>query len=189
MIKTDIYKLVRAEEGGLANIPGDTGGLTNFGITSMRYDEYRDNRGLERRSVREITENEVFDIYNEYWIESHAFELRWPLDLVHFAFSFNAGITRGIKLLQRALNLIPDGIVGHDTKGAINLACSNPGLCHTAAYRLLLEQVFFYDSLDEGHPEKTKFVTGFWLKRLKHIYDEIDGRDQNGVYRLNSITR
>lgn len=174
MMPDNIYGIVRREEGGLADLPGDTGGLTNYGVTQARYDRFR---GAGRtRSVRDIEESEVFAVYEEYWQEAKCDLLAWPINLVHFAFAFNAGVTVATKLLQRALNVIPDGQIW-PTRAAIGLANSSKSSAYIAAYRLLLEQVFFYDSLDVNRPERTRFLTILWLKRLKHIYGDIDKED------------
>jgi len=55
-------------EGGYSNDPADPGGATNKGITQITYDEWRMERGLPARSVREMTDDEMRAIYAErYW--------------------------------------------------------------------------------------------------------------------------
>lgn len=174
MLTQGIYQFVRKEEGGLANIKGDSGGLTKFGVTHTRYDVFRDSKDLPRRSVLLINEDEVFVIYDEYWRDAHCDLLDWPVNIVHFTFAFNSGNVQAIKILQRALNVAEDGVVGAITNAAIKLANRDRSARFLVAYRLLLEQVFYYDSLDEDHPDRTKFVTGFWLKRIKHVLREIE---------------
>jgi lysozyme family protein len=167
------YSIVLREEGGYVNDPDDRGGATNFGVTQARYDNYRDVIGLHRRSVREITSVEREAIYREIWEDAHCDKLNWPVDLVHYAFAVNAGVFNAIKVLQRALDLTPDGLFGPKTHAAIQLANRTLSSRVLAAYALLLEQVFYYDSLDETRPQNTRFLTTLWLKRIKHIYKEI----------------
>lgn len=167
------HEVVLREEGGLAHLPGDSGGLTNFGITQVAYDRYLGRNEQSSRSVEGITEEEVQDIYyNDYWEPSLAEAMNWPLCLAHYHFFVNARPVSAFKVLQRALDVSSDGVVGRQTRAAIELANGSYGATVTAAFALLLEQVAFYDTLDEGDPAKTKFLTELWLKRVKHIYRE-----------------
>lgn len=55
-------------EGGYSDDPNDPGGATNKGITQAVYDNYRIVNKLDKQSVRLISANEVYDIYeNNYW--------------------------------------------------------------------------------------------------------------------------
>lgn len=176
-ITLPIYDFVRKEEGGLVKLPGDTGGLTNFGITHKVYDKYREDRKLTPKSVAEIAEKEVFTIYSQYWAEAGCGLLDWPLNLAHFSFAFNAGPFQALRVLQRALNVLDDGVLGPVTQAAIKLATRDKPALYISTYRYLLEQVFYYDTLDVTKPENTKFLTTLWLNRVKHIYREIDKQD------------
>lgn len=61
-------KFVLKWEGGFVDHPSDSGGPTNFGITQVTYDSYRVKNKLEFRSVKDISSNEVVQIYKEiYW--------------------------------------------------------------------------------------------------------------------------
>lgn len=58
-------------EGGYVNNKNDLGGATNKGITQSVYNGYRKNKGLNPNPVKNITQQEVEDIYyNNYWIPS-----------------------------------------------------------------------------------------------------------------------
>lgn len=55
-------------EGGYSNDPHDPGGETNKGITKKVYDAYRQLHKLPIQSVKLISANEVYDIYEQnYW--------------------------------------------------------------------------------------------------------------------------
>ncbi len=161
------------EEGGLGELTGDPGKLTNRGITQATYDHYRSSRGMPQSSVAILSEYELRDIYyNEYWKRSLSELMNWPLCLAHFHFFVNSTPANSFKALQRALDVVVDGIVGKQTHAAIELANRTLGSITTTTYALLLEQVFIYDSLDENDPVKTRFLTELWLKRIKHIFRE-----------------
>ncbi len=83
-------------EGGYVNNPADSGGETNFGMTKSVYDMYRKSKKLPLRSVKEITSEEVEEIYyKKYYIASGADKITdEKLALIHFDTSVNMGISR-----------------------------------------------------------------------------------------------
>lgn len=173
MLIQGIYQFVRGEEGGTANLKGDAGKLTKYGVTQAYYNGFRDRKGFPRRTVIQISEDETFSVYEEFWNSAQCDLLDWPINIAHFTFAFNSGTEQAIRILQRALNLQEDGILGPISRSAIKYYNTDPMAKQLLTTKLLLEQVFFYDSLDENHPEKTNFVTNFWLKRIKHVTREI----------------
>ncbi len=55
-------------EGGYVNHPSDPGGPTNKGVTQRVYDSYRKGKGQRPRTVKSITMDEVYEIYDrQYW--------------------------------------------------------------------------------------------------------------------------
>ena len=58
-----MLKFILQREGGYVNNPKDKGGETNKGITHGTYDVYRRSKGLKSQSVKNITDDEVRDIY------------------------------------------------------------------------------------------------------------------------------
>jgi lysozyme family protein len=112
---------VLVHEGGYVNDPADPGGATNKGVTFRVYDAYRTRKGLETRDVRQITSEEVSDIYRlQYWNEVHGDELPAGVDYVLFDGAVNSGCTQSIKWLQRALGTVTvDGQMGQATLAAV----------------------------------------------------------------------
>lgn len=103
-------------EGGWANHPKDPGGATMKGVIQRTYDAYRLARGLPRRSVREIQDNELQDIYRTgYWIKVNGDNLRVGEDLAVFDFGVNSGPARAAKYFQRAVGAPQDGQIGSAT--------------------------------------------------------------------------
>lgn len=156
-------------EGGKADDPADPGGRTNKGIIQRTYDDYRGSKGLVYRDVFLITEAEVREIYeSRFWKRSQAPLFGWPVNLILFDCAVNSGTMRAAKLLQRALGVTPDGILGPATLASVKNFTMRD-LC----LRFLMERVFYYNHLDEGHPELTKFLTGGWLLRIESLYREV----------------
>lgn len=99
-----MLKMVLQHEGGYVNNPNDKGGETNKGITHITYDYYRKNKGLQPRSVKYITEDEVKDIYyNNYYKASGADKLENPqLSAYVFDTAVNMGVSRAQEILKQS---------------------------------------------------------------------------------------
>lgn len=107
-------------EGGYSNDRHDKGGATMRGITTARYRAYRLSERLHRRSVKEITEQELRAIYMMYyWAPVWGDSLPDGLDMAVFDFGVNSGPSRAIKYLQKALGVRADGEMGPITLRAI----------------------------------------------------------------------
>ena len=108
--------LVLAHEGGYVNHPADPGGATNKGVTQRVYDNYRRNKGLQTRSVRNITRAEVADIYRfQYWDMVNADRLPAGVNYAVFDYGVNSGPNRAAKDLQRTVGAKVDGQIGEET--------------------------------------------------------------------------
>lgn len=118
-------ELMLQHEGGYVNHPEDPGGATNKGVIQRVYDAYRRNKGLSTRSVREITNAEVFEIYDQqYWDTVKADRLPAGVDYAVFDYAVNSGTVRAIKDLQRTVGAPVDGGIGDVTIAAVNAACA-----------------------------------------------------------------
>ncbi len=122
---------VLVHEGGFVNHPKDPGGATNRGVTQRVYDGYRSRMKLSARSVAEIDEDEVLDIYyRQYWCQVAANDLPTGIDYAVFDFAVNSGPVRSTKFLQRIIGATPDGAVGFLTLDAIERHQNEHGLLH-----------------------------------------------------------
>lgn len=104
----------------------DSGGPTMWGVTQRVYDPYRASKGLVRRSVRLISQDEVADIYKHlYWDHIQADLLPTGIDYTIFDEAVNSGPTTAIRAAQRVLNsmgakLRVDGVMGPLTIQTLN---------------------------------------------------------------------
>lgn len=156
-------------EGGKVDDPQDPGGRTAFGITQRVYDAWRITapRGLPQRDVWLIEPAEYEDIYRRmYWLAAHCDGLPWPLSLIHFDEAVNAGVSRAMLLLQKAVGATPDGIWGPNTAAAAQAAGG------IGARNYLLERMVYYIHLDDTHPERIKFFNS-WLGRLETLFSVV----------------
>lgn len=99
-------------EGGWSNHPADPGGATMRGVIQRVYDAYRDRKGDPRRSVRNITEPELQEIYKvNYWDLVKGDSLPAGVDLATFDFGVNSGPGRANQYRNRLGSDIPVSIV------------------------------------------------------------------------------
>lgn len=141
-------------EGGLCNVSGDPGGLTNFGICQRQYPSL---------DIANLTEDAAIRIYeSDYWMSY----MDLMPDIVAaklFDMSVNMGHDRANKLLQQAVGVDADGQVGAITLAAVKLPDPK-----TVVQRMCEEQSSFYIRLAERKPEMKKFLAG-WLKRASWV--------------------
>lgn len=93
--------------------PRDPGGATMMGVTHRVYAAYLRSRGLPQKNVREVTDEEIEDIYHgNYWQLVAGDSLPRGLDLAVFDFAVNSGPHRAICKLQSVLGVKVDGQLG-----------------------------------------------------------------------------
>lgn len=161
-------RFVLAREGGYSDHKADRGGATNKGITQKTYDAFRQEAGLLTRPVFSITDNEITAIYRlKYWNVAKCGLLHDPLDLYVFDSAVNHGPARAVKLLQRALGVPDDGLLGPKTIEALHeeiAAGQLPELCRN----FLAIRQDFYDDIIDNDPSQQVFADG-WANRLEHL--------------------
>lgn len=114
-------KEVLRHEGGYVNHPADPGGATNKGVTQATYNGYRKSKGQASRSVKQITEDELKDIYQSlYWNKIRGDDLPVGVDLAVFDFAVNSGPARAAKFLQSLVGVTADGVIGPKSIEAAN---------------------------------------------------------------------
>jgi lysozyme family protein len=172
----EALRLILRFEGGYVNDPDDPGGETNKGVTKKVYDEYRKSEGLPLRSVRDITDEEVADIYRKsYWIEGKCDKVgAVRLAIVHFDACVNAGIKQAAKLLQRTVGATDDGAIGSGTLSKVAAKIEKDGDLATAK-ECLNKRRDFYNSLVKQKPVLQKFLKG-WLNRVATLEKYVTDR-------------
>lgn len=151
-------------EGGYVNHPNDPGGETNKGVTRLVYDAYRRSKGLPMQTVKLITDHEVIDIYkSRYWAEAKCDAMPEQVAIAMFDAAVNTGVKRASILLQRALGVVDDGVIGPKTLTAIKAA--EP---HQLAIKMIDERDKFYQSLVANKANFSVFLKG-WLNRTKAL--------------------
>lgn len=120
--------ILLGHEGGYVNHPDDPGGETNWGISKRSYPKV---------NIKKLTKEGALAIY---WAD---FWNKLDMDLFHLSVSIqvmdgavNHGISRSIKILQQAVDSLPDGIIGPKTKAAVVMSDHNDVLLKYLGYRI-----------------------------------------------------
>lgn len=171
----DALKVVLRFEGGFVDHPADRGGATNKGITQATYDEYRTKQLLPKRSVKEIEDKEVKEIYRKlYWEAVRGDEIvkiAPKVAVLVFDTAVNSGARRAIIFLQQIVGTEADGILGPKTLAALKKRTEAIGEKKIAA-AYLGSRMRFYRNIVEKNPSQAVFLKG-WTNRVRRLYVEV----------------
>jgi lysozyme family protein len=136
-------------EGGYSNDPRDPGGETKYGISKHAYPHV---------DIKSLTIAQAEQIYRaDYWDKCRCDEMPKSLKLPLFDSAVNQGADKAIKLLQTALNLNADGVIGPRTMERAHQDAE-------AAANFLTERILHYASL----PTFPTFGRG-WVRRVMRL--------------------
>lgn len=169
MARSDILaKFILSYEGGFINHPNDKGGETNKGVTiavwkAQGYDKNGD-RHIDVKDLKLISDADAMAIMRKFYWN------RWQADkiedlsianlLVDFVWGSGAW---GIKIPQRVLGVMVDGVVGTKTLAAIN--AQEPKALFA---KLKDARLQYINDIIAKNPSFAVFRAG-WLRRLNSI--------------------
>jgi len=157
--------LVLKSEGNFSNHPSDPGGMTNLGVTRNVWRDWV-KRDVDEAEMRALTPELVEPMYKaRYWDAVKADDLPRGIDYAVFDAAVNMGPGRAARLLQAALGVTADGVIGRATIAAATAA--DPAELLEA---FSLGKEAFYQSL----PTFGTFGKG-WLNRVAHVQDAAEG--------------
>lgn len=144
------FDIVIGVEGGVVT---DQGGLTKFGISQRQYPDL---------DIRNLTLDQAQQIYrNDYWNKCRCDGLPPRLAACVFDAAVNEGQGTALRMLQRAVKVLDDGIIGPATLAAARNVSD-------ALTRFMAERAFMYshtgDFETDGHG---------WLSRLFIVYAKV----------------
>lgn len=155
----DALAAVLEHEGGFVNHPKDPGGMTNLGVTKRVWEAWV-SKTVSEADMRALTPALVAPMYRkQYWDAVRGDELPSGLDYLMFDFAINAGVSRAIRTMQRAIGTTPDGAIGPKTMQALRDADPDALIDKFSA-----EKEAFYRSL----PTFATFGKG-WLRRVAEV--------------------
>lgn len=166
---------VAESEGGDSDHPSDPGGKTRWGVTQRTYHAWLRSKGMPLQDVETMDAYAAAMIYWErYWVQGECGLLIRPLAIAHFDAMVQhgpggrgtGGAVGATHLLQRALEVKDDGIIGPKTRSAMRNAKGS------RAYDLLLERLLHYWRILDNRPDLRVFSRG-WRNRMKHLRAEV----------------
>ena len=139
-------------EGGYVNDPRDPGGETNWGITkrTAQANGYLGN-------MRAMTRDQAFKIYySAFWVRYQCDKMPEAVAFQFFDAAVNHGFGNASRMLQRAVGVADDGVIGSRTIATIKQTAISDVIM-----RLNAERLEFYCKLDNF----TSFGKG-WVRRV-----------------------
>ena len=153
------FALVLKSEGGYVNNPKDPGGETKMGVTKAAWSTWL-KRTIMPGEMAKLTIADITPFYKAlYWDKSYCPQLPLGLDYMVFDASVNMGVGQSIRLLQRSLGCVADGVIGPNTMKAINDADTK-----TLIDKFSAQKEMFYRSLATF----ATFGKG-WLRRVEEV--------------------
>ena len=163
------YRIIERWEGGYQAFKEDTGNYnslgqlvgTNWGISAPVYESFL-GKPPSRADMQNMSKATAKAIYKkQFWDDIKGDSIiNQSIANILFDGRVNHGHT-GVKLMQRILGVVQDGVVGPITLNAINTAI--PEKLHNA-YKATREA--FYKTLANRNPSYQKFIQG-WLNRIR----------------------
>ena len=139
-------------EGGYVNDPRDPGGETNWGITK-RTAQANGYTG----AMKAMTRDQALKIYQAaFWVRYQCDKMPEAVAFQFFDAAVNHGFGNASRMLQRAVGVADDGVIGSRTIAAIKQTAISDVIMHLNAERLE-----FYCKLDNF----TSFGKG-WVRRV-----------------------
>lgn len=139
-------------------VKGDSGGWTKYGIAynynKKHFKSLDDFKAMDYSKAAEIA-------FNNYCSMLHLELVPQDCQAMLFDMAFNMGVKRAIVLLQRALNVKDDGILGSKTKEALE------GLKKADLYE---QRVKYYNAIVKNNQTQKKFLKG-WLNRAFYFLE------------------
>jgi lysozyme family protein len=163
---------VLQHEGGFVNDAADPGGATDFGVslrwlkaqgllTELEHSTQTDDPIL---AVKKMTQADASGFYFQFWWDAYKYTTidSQPVANKILDLSVNLGAPRAHRMVQSAIGVKADGVLGMTTYGEIN---------HTSPASLILTlkntQASFYRNLVAAKPQMNVFLAG-WLKRAAY---------------------
>jgi lysozyme family protein len=165
---------VLRHEGGFVEDANDPGGATNFGV-SMRWLvsqgmlttlEHQTGTDDAVTAVKKMTKEDAEAFYQKFWWDAYKYGTVNSQIIANkiLDMAVNLGAPRAHRMVQAAVGVKTDGVLGPGSYGEIN---------HTSPGSLLLTlqntQAQFYKNLVAQKPQMQEFLQG-WLNRA---YDRI----------------
>jgi len=153
-------------EGGYVDHPADRGGPTNFGITQATLAAWRGGT-VTAADVSTLTENEARSIYTKRYWHDPGFD-RVPgedLQALLFDAAVNHGPKQAVRLLQAAVGVEQDGVIGPDTLAAVPRMDQR-----RVAIRVIAARIRLFGRIISNDHSQAVFAAG-WANRIAELIE------------------
>lgn len=167
-----LIKKIFENEGVYSNDPNDPGGESFLGISRNYHpnwkgwnlvDEFKTKFDVLDISLSfvplDILEEAKKFYFEYYWKKLYLDRVPENSIFLIFDTGVNMSIKKAIILLQRTINVYPDGIIGPITLGALKQFDKN-----VFYYKYKIERISEYINLCKKHPKFKKYLLG-WINR------------------------
>ena len=165
----EAFEFTIGAEGGYVDNKNDPGGETNFGISKRSYPK-EDIKGMTLERAREI-------FYKDFWCPAYCEELvdiNKPLTaMVIFDTSVHSGNANTRMLLQMAVGVKVDAMIGKYTKAAIKLHKDMD-----LVEKVLEQRQKYYKMIISKHKKLKVFENG-WANRLSLLKKKVNEISKN----------
>lgn len=176
----NLWPFILSWEGGFADVPGDRGGATKYGVTiatwkAQGYDKDGDG-DIDVQDLKLITKEDAMRICRlNFWNKWKADEIK-DQSIANILVDWVWGSGKhGIVIPQQMLGVKADGIVGPKTIAALNSKDAR-----TFFNQIWQRRKKFLNDICVNRPTNYKFLKG-WMNRLQGI--------QYGSLTLNTIPK
>jgi len=139
------------DEGGYVNDPQDPGGETKYGVSKRSYPHL---------VIREVTLGQAANIAKKDYWDKFPYLQDSMLKCLVADTAYNSGVNRAKKLLQTALGVGADGLIGPITLAALDEQLSTKGDLYVAT-AFAMHRLLFFSNLKTF----TQFGRG-WSRRV-----------------------
>ena len=159
----EAFNFTIGHEGGYVNNPNDPGGETKFGICKRDY---------PKEDIKNLTIDRAKEIYyKNYWLPSYCQELITLNFSLTAIVLFDTGINCGCKtskiLLQKAIGVEADGMIGKQTVNGLKLY-KDLDMCN----RMLDRRKEYYDLIISKNVKLGVFKKG-WYNRINNLRKKV----------------
>ena len=145
----------RRHKTGYVNDPIDPGGETKFGIAKNSNDI----------DIAALTWAEATRIYRaKYWLPGRCADMPGRIAFAHFDACVNHGPKKAAQLLQKALSVEADGIIGRNTLQALNEQMAKKDVLKA----MVAQRRKFFEDIVKTKPAMERFKKG-WLNRIEDL--------------------
>ena len=152
-------KLVLKSEGLYSNNPKDSGGETMMGVTKAAWSTWL-KRPIANGEMAKLTVADITPFYKAlYWDKSYCNQLPTGIDYMVFDASVNMGVGQSIRLLQKSLGCVADGVIGPNTMKLINESKVNDMIDkYSAQKEMFYRSLALFNTFGKG-----------WLSRVAQV--------------------